>query len=82
VAIGASVGVPLAVLVLAMLGAGFLWGRKKAQAKFNTLDGIHTYLNAEQDMRPGIKQADSRPLYEVSGQGSPSELPGSKAPMR
>lgn len=84
VAIGAGVGVPLAVLALAMLGAGFLWGRRKPQVKFNALDGAHADVNAEEDMRSGIKhcQADSRPLYEASGQGLPSELPGSKAPIR
>ncbi|KAJ6019257.1 hypothetical protein N7522_001324 [Penicillium canescens] len=71
VAIGAGVGVPLAVLALAMLGAGFLWGRKKAQAKLNALDAAHADLKAEEDMRSGIKQADPRPLYEVSGLISP-----------
>jgi hypothetical protein len=82
VAIGVGVGVPLAVLALAMLGAGFFWGRRKAQEKYNALGGAHADVKAGEYIRSGIWHADSNPLYEVSGQGSPSELPGSKAPMR
>lgn len=82
VAIGAGVGVPLAVLAVVMLGAGFLWGRRNPQMEFNALNHAHAGMNAEHDMRSGIKQADSNPLYEVSGQASPIELLGSKAPMR
>lgn len=84
VAVGVGVGAPLAVLALVMLGVGFLWGKKKAQANYRALGVSYNSGNHASDgdhMNMGLKHGDPGAIYEVDGQRSPSELPGSKAPV-
>ncbi|KAL3476222.1 hypothetical protein BJX99DRAFT_228420 [Aspergillus californicus] len=77
VAVGAGVGVSLGVLALAMLGAGFLWGRRKRKA---------TYEDFQQTVPEGQigfvdpQLAGPYPVYEADGSSAParSELPASK----
>lgn len=73
-AIGLGVGIPLAVLGGAMLGAGFLWGRKNAKHKApqNTPPGGTDGVLGEPTMQP-----DS---YQDYTQVYPSELPDSPLP--
>lgn len=63
-----GVGVQLGVLAIAMLGAGFWWGRQNTRAKYEALqqNGLYT---AE------IQQADSSPINELD-----SNIP-SKGPI-
>ncbi|KAL4912946.1 hypothetical protein BDW62DRAFT_9050 [Aspergillus aurantiobrunneus] len=72
------VGVSLGVLSVVMLGAGFLWGRRKTRAKYEglpvqkpvTAPGGHMMFAAPQ-------LHGSNPIYEANNSqiGIPSELP-------
>lgn len=82
VAIGVGVGVPLGILAIAMLGAGFLWGRRNTQAKYRTLaetDRNESPLDdfyAQAHPFSGVRLADSKPIHEVPAALGPSELSG------
>jgi len=71
IAIGAGVGVPLGVLAIAMLGAGFWWGGRNARAKYEALRQNVSQI-------AGIQQADSNPINELDStvlSNGPIELP-------
>ncbi|CAI7613378.1 unnamed protein product [Penicillium pancosmium] len=87
VAIGAGVGVPLGILAMAMLGAGFFWGRRNTQAKYKALSGdgnsSGSYPDGYAQAHPlsEIHQANSKAIHEVSARSfGPSELPESGYP--
>lgn len=80
VAIGAGVGVPLGVVAMAMLGAGFWWGRRKTDAKYSRRlqDGTGVQLRGDAGHIPHKTQpVGSNPVYEVSGDATKQhvELP-------
>lgn len=79
-AIGAGVGVPLGVLALAMLGAGFWWGKRNTSAQYNALRQNHELFHTPQPSAAGwnVLQADSLPVNEMDSAGvlkGPIELP-------
>lgn len=75
VAVGVGVGVSLGVLAVAMLGAGFFWGRRNTQAKYEAL----------QQSMPGVKRNSVAQLpgdsvvHEATGSSGPRTV-GSSAP--
>ena len=82
VAIGAGVGVPLGIFAIAMLGAGFFWGRRNTQAKYRTLpadtnsNGGYPDGYAQAHPLSEIPHADSKAIHEVSAHSfGPTELP-------
>lgn len=81
VAIGAGVGVPLGILAIAMLGAGFFWGRRNTQAKYRTLSGTNGDGGYQAHSLSEIQHADSKPIHEVPAVPAapgPSELSGTE----
>lgn len=66
VAIGVGVAIPLAVIAMGMLGAGFWWGRRHMAAKYQAL---------QSDVM-GMVPPDSKPVHEVEARQPPLELPG------
>ncbi|KAL2824472.1 hypothetical protein BDW59DRAFT_180221 [Aspergillus cavernicola] len=81
-AIGLGVGIPLAVLAGAMLGAGFLWGRRNAlhKAPQNTSSDGTAGTLVKPIMQPESYQ-DHPQVYPHEAPDSslpPSELPGGK----
>ena len=77
VAIGAGVGVSLGAFSVTMLGAGFLWGRRKSKAKYEALKQA---IPEGQYTQGPVHLAGPRPIYEASDSSAPirSELPVSK----
>ncbi|CAI7664602.1 unnamed protein product [Penicillium manginii] len=75
VAIGVGVGVPLGVLAISMLGFGFWWGRKKARAESQALQGqFQSQMESIQQSEP--RQLSSKPILEADhGTIGPTELP-------
>ncbi|KAJ5634793.1 hypothetical protein N7528_002635 [Penicillium herquei] len=79
-AIGLGVALPLTALAGAMLGAGFLWGRRKTQRKWPQ----STYTDAAGQLLQPSQEGNVRThrqthLQEVSGSPlSAAELPGGK----
>lgn len=86
-------GVPLALLAIAMLGAGFIWGRRNTQAKYNSLPGginrygghpegyVHPDGYVQAHPLSQIAHADSKAIHEVSaGPVGPSELAVTREP--
>lgn len=78
VAVGVSVGVSLGVLSVVMLGAGFLWGRRKTRAKYEGLPVQKPVTAPEGHMMFAAPQLHgSNPIYEANNSQIefPSELP-------
>ncbi|RAK96161.1 uncharacterized protein BO80DRAFT_417316 [Aspergillus ibericus CBS 121593] len=81
-AIGLGVAIPLTAIAGAMLGAGFLWGRKQTQRKW--LQTTYHDGTAGQLLQPILQQGNvpnhhQTYPHEVSGSPlSPTELPGGK----
>ncbi|KAL4939339.1 hypothetical protein BDV06DRAFT_231125 [Aspergillus oleicola] len=71
VAIGVGVGVSLGVLSLAMLGAGFLWGRRKAKA---TYEGFQQTVPAGQKDFVTAQLAGPHPVYEAGDSPAPTRF--------
>lgn len=77
VAVGAGIGASLGALSIASLGAGFLWGKRKAKKTYEALQ--HPESPAE---RPNTgfhapQSADLYSVYEVGHTAPRSELPES-----
>lgn len=77
VAVGVGVGVSLGAISVAMLGAGFLWGRRKTKA---TYQGLQQAIPEGQMSPVAPRLPGSSPVYEASNSPAPVhfELPGSK----
>lgn len=81
-AIGLGVAIPLTAIAGAMLGAGFLWGRKITQRKW--LQATNHEGTAGQLLQPILQQGivpnyhQSYPHEVSASQSSPTELPGGK----
>lgn len=77
VAVGVGVGVSLGVLSAAMLGAGFLWGRRNTRAKS---EGLQQAASERHMMLPAPQIHGSNPIYEAGNTHLRihSELPGGK----
>lgn len=79
VAAGVGVGVSLGVLSAVMLGAGFLWGRRKTRAKYEGSPVQKPVTAPEGQMMLAAPQLHgSNPIYEASN--SQIEI-SSKLPM-
>ena len=75
VAVGVGVGVSLGVLAVAMLGAGFFWGRRKTQAKYEALQ-----QSMPEVQRNFVAQLPgSSVAHEATGSSGPRTV-GSSAP--
>lgn len=78
VAVGVGVGVSLGVLSAVMLGAGFLWGRRKTRVKYEGLPVQKPVTAPEgQMMFAALQLHGSNPIYEAKNSQImiPCELP-------
>ena len=91
VAVGVGVGAPLAVFAFVMLGVGFLWGKKKAQANYRTIGVSYNSGNHASDgdhMSMGLRHGDQERYMKSMGKDLPvsfleakNQYPGESLPF-
>jgi hypothetical protein len=82
-AVGVGVGVPLGVLSIAMLGAGFWFGRNKARGKGlrngsgNEVEVLMGSVNGDGNAISMLLSGEQNTIHEVAGVSmTPKELSG------